>query len=106
MRTLKFIVTGQQIKKDPSCDFSGLVAGTKGYLRAEFSFSSEWNCCRKAAAFWIMGEEHPAILKENACIIPAEALTWSSFEVSVLGMRKDYKIATGKVKVTQERRKL
>ena len=39
MRTLKFIVEGQIIKQDPSCDFTNLVPGTEGYLRAEFSFS-------------------------------------------------------------------
>ena len=39
MRTLKFIVEGQIIKQDPNCDFSNLVPGTEGYLRAEFSFS-------------------------------------------------------------------
>ena len=105
MRTLKFIVTGQQIKKDPSCDFSGLVAGTTGYLRAEFSFSADWNGCRKAASFWKCGKEYPAILKDNACVIPAEALTWDKFQVSVTGVKHGYVIATDQIRVDQIRRK-
>lgn len=51
MRTLKFIITGQKITKDPDCDFTGIVAGTQGYLRAEFSVSEEWAGCRMAAIF-------------------------------------------------------
>ena len=43
MRILKFVVENQKIKQDPSCDFSGLVAGTEGYLKAEFVFSKEWD---------------------------------------------------------------
>lgn len=43
MRTLKFIVNAQKLEKDPSCDFSGIVSGTKGYLEAEFSVSKEWS---------------------------------------------------------------
>ena len=41
MRTLKFKVDGQIITKHPDCDFSNLVPGTEGYLRAEFIFSDE-----------------------------------------------------------------
>lgn len=36
MRSLKFNVSGQIVSPDQSCDFTGLVPGTKGYLKAEF----------------------------------------------------------------------
>lgn len=102
MRTLKFIVSGQKIEKDPSCDFCGLVAGTSGYLQAEFAFDFEWKGCVKAASFWRLGKEYGAILKDNRCMIPAEALTWWYFGVSVTGKRKDgYKITTNRIEVTQ-----
>ena len=39
MRTLKFIVDGQILRQDPTCDFSNIVPGTEGYLIAEFAFS-------------------------------------------------------------------
>ena len=51
MRTLKFIITAQNVQKDPDCDFTGIVAGTQGYLQAEFSVSGEWAGCRMAAIF-------------------------------------------------------
>lgn len=52
MRLLKFNVKSQLITKDPDCDFSGLVAGTKNYLKAYFTFSSEWDNCILIASFW------------------------------------------------------
>lgn len=41
MRVLRFIVNNQRIYPDPKCDFSGLVKGTTGYLKALFIFSPE-----------------------------------------------------------------
>ena len=105
MRTLKFLVDDQTIKQDPSCDFSGLVAGTEGYLKAEFSFSKEWNGFVKVAAFWSLGREcPPKILKDGkSCTIPAEALRWTEFEIGVIGKKNGCKIKTGRVKGAQER---
>lgn len=40
MRILQFKVAGQNLSKDG--DFSGIVAGTKGYLYTEYNFDSEW----------------------------------------------------------------
>ena len=34
MRTLEFDVRGQKLEKREGSDFSGLVAGTDGYLQA------------------------------------------------------------------------
>lgn len=50
MRILQFKVTGQNLSKDG--DFSGIVAGTKGYLHTEYNFDSEWDGCKKAAVFF------------------------------------------------------
>lgn len=104
MRTLKFIVNGQIIEKDPKCDFSNLVPGSEGYLRAEFSFSSEWKDCRKAAAFYsVMGKEFQPQMLENGtwCMIPAEACAKRDFKIRVIGMKPDYKISTNKITVSQ-----
>ena len=106
MRTLKFIVEGQTIKKDPACDFSGLVPGTDGYLQAEFSFSSEWDGCSKVAAFYSsMGAEFPAqvLYDGRTCTIPAEALKNRVFKVRVLGKKGNskFKITTNKHEVKQ-----
>lgn len=103
-RTLEFDVKRQRLVRSRDCDFSGLVAGTVGYLRAKFHFSPlEWFGCKKAASFWVDGKEYAVLLdKDDSCIIPAEALVGEKFYVSVLGARTGYKIESSKVKVKQE----
>lgn len=105
MRILEFNVAKQRISKKQDCDFSGLVAGSVGYLYAKFYFSeNEWNkCTDKVARFWI-GEQECAkrLGEDNTCVIPPEVLTGKRFEVSVIGVGTDYKIETNKVNVRQE----
>lgn len=104
MRTLRFIVDGQIITKDPNCDFEGLVPGTVGYLQAEFSFSPEWNGCAKVAAFYSpMGRElTPRILTDGkTCMIPADVTKLGTFQVGVIGQKGDFEIKTDKVLVKQ-----
>lgn len=104
MRTLRFIVDGQIIRQDPSCDFTNLVPGTEGYLQAEFIFSSNWSGFTKVAAFHsAMGKEYPPqlLLDGKTCTIPAEALKHKIFKVQVLGQRSDSKLTTNKVAVSQ-----
>ena len=103
MRTLKFNVDGQIINKDPECDFSNLVPGTSGYLRAEFTFSSEWDNTAKVVSFWRNGHEcKPQILKDGkSCKIPEEALTSRQFKIGVLGKNKNTKLTTNKIEVGQ-----
>lgn len=101
MRTLKFIANAQDLRPDPTCDFDGLVKGTKGYLRAEFNFSKEYSGCGKIAVFEKLGEKYPVKLENNACMIPEEAITWDIFKVSVIGIKPDYRICTKCVEVRQ-----
>lgn len=102
MRILKFIVDKQIITPDPKCDFSGLVPGTNGYLKAEFIFSEEWKECSKAAIFSVLRDEYPVSLKNNACIIPEEALKGKKFKVTVVGVKgEEYRIITNKAEVRQ-----
>ena len=106
MRILKFRVSGQVISLDSSCDFTGLIPGTEGYLQAEFIFSSEWDGCAKVAAFYSpLGREYPPqLLKDGkTCVIPTEALSKNTFKVQVLGenKKKNYKLVTNKVSVHQ-----
>lgn len=104
MRKLKFIVDGQIIKPDPSCDFSNLVPGTERYLEAEFSFSPEWNGYAVVASFWsALGREYmPQVIKSNGCVIPAEALKKRTFKVQIIGqLPNGLKIKTNKLAVCQ-----
>ena len=106
MRTLKFIVDDQIIKKDPDCDFSNIVPGSEGYLKAEFSFSSEWNNFAKIAAFYsITGKEfEPQVLKDGkTCVIPAEALKRIKFRIQVMGKNSyNMKLITNTVEIKQD----
>ena len=103
MRTLIFDVEAQKIKKSLACDFSGLVPGTQRYLKAKFRLSREWTGCAVAASFWCLGKEYPVMLDSaRECVIPAEALKWKEFSVSLTGKRGDYVIRTEKNIVKQE----
>ena len=104
MRILEFNVDKQRLNKQKDCDFSGLVAGSRGYLYAKFYFSEkDWSECPiKLARFWINDQEHAKKLDDNGCCeIPAEVLIGRKFEVSVLGVAPDYRIETNKITVRQ-----
>lgn len=90
MRTLEFKVNRQIISKQPGCDFSGLVAGSNGYLRAKFNFNGpEWEGCEKSAGFWIGERRVNVPLDENdECDIPAQVLGETEFRVQAMGTRK------------------
>lgn len=104
MRVLKFIVDGNTIKQDPNCDFTGLFPGKEDQIRAEFSFSKDWQKRVKVAAFWsIMGAEfEPQEIKDGeSCMIPVEALRKVAFKVQVFGKHRGVKAETDKVTVYQ-----
>lgn len=103
MRTLRFIVDGQTVKQDPTCDFSGLFLDKDSGVCAEFIFSSEWNDKIKVAAFWSMldREYEPQALDNNTCIIPVEAFSKASFKIQVLGIGGHERLTTNKLVVLQ-----
>ena len=102
MRLLKFNVDAQHIQKDPDCNFEHIVAGTQDYLRAQFTFSPEWQDCILVASFWRGQKEHAAFIQNGECVIPPDALIGPTFRVSVTGQRGDYRITTNKILVRQE----
>ena len=105
MRVLRFIVKDQIIEKDPNCDFSNLVPGTDEYLRADFSFSPEWDGYAKQAVFWsMMGRLYPkpSMAGGASCMIPAAALKKMAFKVQVIGKKGDSKLTTDKLVIRQD----
>ena len=55
-RFLRFKVIDQTLRKHDQCDFSGIVAGSEGYLQAKFYFEpEEWNDFSyiRIASFWV-----------------------------------------------------
>ena len=94
MRFLEFIASGQTLKRAPACNFSGIVAGSKGYLFARFHFSRDWAGCKKVAVFTYKGIGYPVGLKDNMCEIPAEVLAGGPVMVHVIGARGACRIPT------------
>lgn len=105
MRILRFLVDGQKIDKNPECDFTNLIPGTKGYIQAEFEFSEEWDRCEKVAQFSSGNIEYePQIINnQNYCKIPEAVLARPSFMVKVYGAKSgEYTIVTNKIAITQD----
>ena len=104
MRTLRFTVDAQKISPDPSCDFSGIVPGTAGYLKAHFSFSSEWSGMVMVAEFKKYSCDPPISVPviRGKCMVPPEVTGGKSWTVKVIGKRGDVILPTSNCKVEQE----
>ena len=102
MRTLNFNIENQKLKKDG--DFSGIIRGSKQYLRCFFSFDGDtWNGLRKIAVFENLNGEHAVDLsRDGSCIVPDEVTDGSFFRVKMVGIGKNTKIFTNKELVCQE----
>lgn len=69
---MKIKVVNQRLYLEPP----ETAEGTRKYLKAEFSFSEEWDGTVKTAFFLgADGGNHPKLLKDDTCTVPAEALT-------------------------------
>ena len=101
MRVFEFIASDQTLSRSPACDFTGIVAGSRGYLRARFQFSKEWAGCKKVAVFKSKGKDYPVGLEFNMCDIPAAALTGSSVQVYLIGRRPGFEITTNEAAFPQ-----
>ena len=99
MRTLQCKVTGQSLRKDG--DFSGIVAGTKGYLRMAFNFNSEWDSCKKAAVFSRHDREQALPVINGGCPVPDEIAQHSRWKVRLIGEKEGYRFTTIEVEVRQ-----
>lgn len=103
MRTLRFIVDGQNLKKAPDCDFTKLVRGSHGYLECRFSFSREWMDCKIAVSFFHLGKEVDAVLLEkDYCTIPDNIADLPDFSIKLTGVRGTYRITSCKLPIRQE----
>ena len=104
MRTLKFIVNAQRICEDTACDFSAIVSGTSGYLKASFSFSSEWSGMVKVAEFrkYVCDDPVSVAIINNECMVPTEVTGGMAWYIKVIGKRRDVIIPTENCRVRQE----
>lgn len=103
MRTLYFIVDGQRLKQDPTCDFNGIVSNSRGYLQAKFNFSADWGGFKKIAIFTGTNDkQYLAPLVRDTCEIPYKALTGDIVQVSVVGQRGSVRIPTNTMEFKQK----
>ncbi len=102
MRTLLFEVNGQALSKVG--DFSGIIRGSKQYLKCEFMRkSSDWFDVGMIAVFEQNSEKHAvAVQKNGTCMVPDEVTDGSYFKVSVVGVSgATRKITTNKELINQ-----
>lgn len=92
---LKFAVINQRLIRT---DSFYPVEKSKAYLLAHFDFqTSDWDEAEKTAKFKnpSTGEIHDAILDEDHCVVPWEAISDSGWvEASVHGINGAYRITT------------
>lgn len=89
---MKIKVVNQRLYLEPP----ETAEGTREYLKAEFSFSEEWDGMTKTAFFRrVDGNTYSQLLKDDACTVPAEALAASGrVGVSVSGTLGETVITT------------
>lgn len=89
---MKIKVVNQRLYLEPP----ETAEGTREYLKAEFSFSEEWDGAVKTAFFrGANGDTVPRLLEEDTCTVPAEVLAAPGrVGVSVSGTRGDTVITT------------
>lgn len=98
MRDLKFTVSGQKLKMVG--DSSGVIAGTKGYLRCVFDFKDQdWPRCQKIAVF---GDDEPVLVAGNACWVPDAVTDGRTIKVQLIGRMGSTSIITNPVYIVQE----
>ena len=88
MRNLNFKISGQKLSKEG--DFDNIVVGSKGYLKACFTFDSEWKDFARAAVFkMINGNEIPVKIDAlGECMIPDDVTDCACISVKVVGKSK------------------
>ena len=103
MRTLKFDVDGQLIRKNENCDFTGIVSNTKGYYEAAFTFSKEWEHLDKVAVFRTRTANKFVPLFNSKCEIPDVITEATTYWVSVCGVKGNTTLTTSEVPVLQKK---
>lgn len=104
MRVLEFDVNGQNLSKSKNCDFSGIVHGSDGYLKARFTFSNDWSGMVKVAEFRTHVSSEPVSIPiiNNECMVPADVTGGDRWYVKVIGKRGNILIPAGNCRVRQE----
>lgn len=98
MRRLLFSVNGQKLAKQG--DFSGIAAGSKGYLKCQFVTADyDWLGAKKVAVF----NDTAAVVVDDAleCRVPDEVTGGKSFKVQLVGQNGTTRLTTNAVLIEQ-----
>lgn len=103
MRILKFIVEGQTLRKDPECDFSHIIKGSKDYLGCSFKLPADWRNIPLAATFTHYGKEICASpVFSGACLVDNSVTDYKNFKISLTAIKNGEIVRTNAVKIWQE----
>lgn len=103
MRVLSIMVDGQTLS--PINDLSGIVAGSKGYLKCQFTFKdSNWSSMKKIAVFDNGDKEEAVVLdKAGCCEVPDIITDKTFFRICLVGVNKNKRIKTERLLINQRR---
>lgn len=98
MRKLMFTVNGQQLRK--SGDFSGIMAGSKGYLKCGLQLNdNDWLRAKKVMVF---NDEYAVVVNADyECRVPDEVTDAKSFKVQLIGQAGKTRMMTNPVLIEQ-----
>lgn len=101
MRTLNYIVKGQNIIRDSKCDFSNIAKGTHNYIKLVFDFDGDWRDKAKVIELKSCDGEQSVITLQNKVVLPEKITKGSVFSFSLYGKNGDEKIHTNTEYVEQ-----
>lgn len=101
MKTLRFLVKGQMIKKDPAFPFYKMVAGSSNYYKAKFTMDASWTGYSCLAHFEADGYEKYVPIIDGEAAFPDEIMQYKKFFVSVIGRKGDSTLLTNKNRIIQ-----
>lgn len=98
MRKLIFRVEGQKLCKEGG--FSGIAAGSKGYLRCQLKLEdNDWLYAKKVMVF---NEEYAVPVNADfECRVPDEVTDGKSFKVQLIGQTGKTRMKTNPVLIEQ-----
>lgn len=98
MRKLTFAVTGQKLSKEG--DFSGITAGSKGYLCCKVKTTDpDWMRAKKVLLF---DEEYAvAVGTDGECTVPDEVTDGKSFKLRLIGQCGKTRMMTNPILIEQ-----
>lgn len=102
MRELNFNVKNQKLTK--TGDFSGIVKGSKRYLKCKFITEGiDWNGSKMVAVFWnTKNAEHAVQVIAGECLVPDEVTDNTNFKMKLIGVNGERRIATNSILISQE----